>query len=274
MEENAITAEQGTTPVTEEESTVPEAENAESTGTDTTAEETAGTADESTTSPAESAETEAHEEAEEKPFYLPVKVNHEERELTLDEATKYAQLGLAQEPVFGRMSRIANECGKTLTEMLTDMENSIRDNLYNRLLEEAGGNEEIAKRLLEVEMRERDAAYENTVKSEEKAQADEKDRQKERLAGELQELMTEFPNISSAKDVPKSVYADASKNKRSLLDAYLRYQHAEGRKIREAKASQEAASAASVGSRRDAAPAGDPDPVMQALNRGLRSALG
>lgn len=272
MEENAIVTEQSTTSAPETESAAA-AEETTAVPAEETVTEDAAPADESTTSPAEDAPAET-QEAEAPAFVLPVKVNHEERELTLEEATRYAQLGIAQEPVIARMKRIATDCGKTLPDMIADMEKSLRDNLYGSLLEQAGGNEEIAKRLLEVETKERDAAFASAMQAEEKAAADEKEQSRERLAGELRELMEECPEITGAKDVPKTVFTDAAKSGRSLTDAYLRYRHSEQKRVEAAKRAQQSAAAASVGSRQDSAPANDPDPILAALTGGLRSAIG
>ena len=112
MEENAIVTEQSTTSAPETESAAA-AEETTAAPTEETVTEDAAPADESTTSPAEDAPAET-QEAEAPAFVLPVKVNHEERELTLEEATRYAQLGIAQEPVIARMKRIATDCGKSL----------------------------------------------------------------------------------------------------------------------------------------------------------------
>lgn len=220
-------------------------------------------------------EAEAEEPEEETfPPTIPVRVGDEERALTAEEASRYAQLGLQSEETYTRIQRIAAGFGKSATQMLDDLENAGREQLYNRLLEECGGNEEIARRLLTVEMNERNAAYERQQTEAREADKTAHQRQQERLAEGLREVMEEFPEeIRKAADVPKSVYADAMKNGRSLLDAYLRYQRSEGKKAAAAQKAKENAAAASVGSRQDTAPQDNPDPVLAALERGLGAAL-
>ena len=128
--------------------------------------------------------------------------------------------------------------------------------------------------MLDAEMKEKDAAYATRQQEAAKSAEDAKAARQEKLAGELQELMDEFPErVKAARDVPQSVYADAQKNGRSLLDAYLRYDRAEAKKVNAAKAAAASAAESTAGSQRDTAPAQSPNPFMDALARGMKAGL-
>lgn len=213
-------------------------------------------------------------ETEPAPVTIPVRYNHEDRELTLEEATRYAQLGLQQDAQLQRLNRLAADNAKTLQQLIGDLEQSYREQVYAGLLEECGGNEAVARRLLDAEMKEKDAAYATRQQEAAKSAEDAKAARQEKLAGELQELMDEFPErVKAARDVPQSVYADAQKNGRSLLDAYLRYDRAEAKKVNAAKAAAASAAESTAGSQRDTAPAQSPNPFMDALARGMKAGL-
>lgn len=124
---------------------------------------------------------------------IPVRYNHEDRELTLEEATRYAQLGLQQDAQLQRLNRLAADNDKTLQQLIGDLEQSYREQVYAGLLEECGGNEAVARRLLDAEMKEKDAAYATRQQEAAKSAEDAKAARQEKLAGELQELMDEFP---------------------------------------------------------------------------------
>lgn len=87
-------------------------------------------------------------ETEPAPVTIPVRYNHEDRELTLEEATRYAQLGLQQDAQLQRLNRLAADNDKTLQQLIGDLEQSYREQVYAGLLEECGGNEAVARRLL------------------------------------------------------------------------------------------------------------------------------
>ncbi|MDD4699342.1 MAG: hypothetical protein PHV07_03670, partial [Oscillospiraceae bacterium] len=72
----------------------------------------------------------------------------------------------------------------------------------------------------------------------------------DRLTEGFIQLQKEFPEISEISKVPKVVISNAIDKNISLLDSYLRFLHSENRKIEQAKATQEAAARASVGTQK------------------------
>ena len=232
---------------------LPEAEPA---STATAAAEPTDETGEADTTPAADTEQDV-QPGDGQPIVIPVRYNHESRELTLEEAQALAQKGLKFDelsPTLDKIRYLAAANQKSVQEMV--------DALVD------GGNEALAKRLYEAEKDKWSARYANA--REEEAKAPEKDRAglTERLANEFVELKAEFPDVAEFKQVPQPVVDMAVNKGISLTDAYLRYQHANARKASAAKAAQEAASKASPGPQ--AAGAGETtNPTIDAMLAGV-----
>ena len=273
-EENVITGtEQVTTPAAESENnaTVSATESAAGTdnGTQATADKPAegeaSTAAGDTTPSPEDAETNAQ------PFTIPVKYKSEELNLTAEEAVPHIQRGMMYHE---KLHRLASECGKDVDGFINDLYKASERATYERLLTEAGGNENVAKRLLELEQQKKNAAYQKAQEEEKNAAQSERVRLEERLAAEFFELQAECPNYTSFEQVPQAVLKLATDKNISLYDAFLRYERAENKKIETAKQQQAQAAAASVGSQAAQPPESSVNPTMDALMAGLRRGLG
>lgn len=205
------------------------------------------------------------------PIVIPVRYNHESRELTLDEAQALAQKGLKFDelsPTLDKIRYLAAANQKSVQEMVDALVEGQDKQLYNAILEECGGNEALAKRLYEAEKDKWNTRYANS--REEEARAPEKDKEDltSRLAGEFLELKAEFPDVAEFKQVPQPVVDMAVNKGITLTDAYLRYQHSESKKALAAKAAQEAAAKASPGPQ--AAGAGETtNPTIDAMLAGV-----
>ena len=95
----------------------------------------------------------------------------------------------------------------------------------------------------------------------------------DRLASEFIQLQQEFPNLSDFSAVPKEVMEEAVRDNRHLLDAYLRYERREAKKIEKNTAAQAAAAAASAGSQADRPPVGV-NPAVAAAMRAVDAVFG
>ena len=247
---------------------LPEAEPA-STAT-AAAEPTDETGEASDTTPAADTEQDVPP-GDGQPIVIPVRYNHESRELTLEEAQALAQKGLKFDelsPTLDKIRYLAAANQKSVQEMVDALVDGQDKQLYQSILEECGGNEALAKRLYEAEKDKWSARYANV--REEEAKAPEKDKAglTERLANEFVELKADFPDVAEFKQVPQPVVDMAVNKGISLTDAYLRYQHANARKASAAKAAQEAASKASPGPQ--AAGAGETtNPTIDAMLAGV-----
>lgn len=207
---------------------------------------------------------------------IPVRYNHQSRQLSAAEATALAQKGLKYDelsPMLDKIRLLAAGCGKSVTEMVDGLVAAGDQALYRRLLEEAGGNEQVAGRLMELEKTKRQTALAEAAKTQQEREADDRQALADRLATEFMELQSDFPEVQEFSAVPKSVVQTAIDKNISLYDAYLRYERAEGKKAAQAAQQQAVAAAASVGSRSDAPPQEAPDPVLRAMEQGFRSVL-
>ena len=83
-----------------------------------------------------------------------VKFNKEIKQLSTDEAAILAQKGMKYDLVSGdlvRLKTLAQNAGKNISDYLTDIENESAAARKKILLEEVGGNEELAERIIKLE---------------------------------------------------------------------------------------------------------------------------
>lgn len=244
------------------------------------------TAEEGAGAPEEDAATAAPEQTdgtgdtgagEAPPFQLGVQFHDEHRTLTEEEAVGYAEKGMLYDeltPMLDKLRLMAAGCDKTLPEMVDELMASHDNARLQQLMTETGGNEEIAKRLLQAEQAERQRTFERKQAESATAEKSQREQLTQRLAAEYVEAAKEFPELKEFKDLPESVVNTAIRSGIHLMDAYGRWRRAEDRKIGAAKETAAKAAASSTGSQKDIPPQNDPDPVLAALDRGLNAALG
>ncbi len=226
-----------------------------------------------------SAAEEGEEAAESEADEFRISVTHEEetRELTAQEAAVYAQKGMLYDeiaPAWSELCRMAAERKETPERLIRALAQAEDQILYDRLLQEANGNRSVADRLMELEKSKRKNAAADAEREKEAAKASARQARTERMAAEFVELQAEFPEVREFKEIPKSVVKTALDKQIHLMDAYLRYQRSENRKIENNRQSQRAAAAASVGSRADTEPEpSEMDPLIRAMLDGVNAAL-
>lgn len=206
-----------------------------------------------------------------------VRYNHEDRELSMEEARNYAQMGLRYEsmtPMLDKLRMMAAGRGQSLAEFVDAWSAADQRATLEQYMQKTGGDRETAEKLMRMEQAERRAACEERDRQDQKADEDARTAVTSRLASEFVELQGEFPEITTIEGVPDAVIRDATKNGRHLLDAYLRYQRAESKKIERNTAATAQAAGASVGSQTDAPPSGDKDSATEAMLRGVHSVFG
>ena len=266
MDENMNTAveNEGTTPQTETvEGAVPEADP-------TPAENPAPEQPEGTTPAAEPAAEDPQTPAA--PF-LPVKFRHEMRDLTREDAAKYAQMGLlreAEQPMLDDLAFLGAAQGKSPAEFVRWLKQEEEEAMREDKLNITGGDADAAEILVQAEFAKRREALNLRARQEQEAEAAAEQSTLDRLAGELVELRELVPELTDWDAIPQAVKEDAIKNNRNLTDAYLRYMHREGKNIEQNRAAQAAAAAASVGSQADKPTGGDP--AIEAMIRAVRNA--
>lgn len=183
--------------------------------------------------------------------FLSVRYNHEDRELTQAEAQSYAQRGIQAEPLMADLRYLAAQDGhKSVKEFLETLkkaaEDSRMENIRGQLVDE--DNEDLINAIYSAEVSKIKNAAGVIEADEQKAFAAEYENEHTRLADEFIALQKEFPELKEFKEVSKSVLQLAQKEKISLLDAQLRFNHAENKKIKEAEQSAAAAAESSTGS--------------------------
>ena len=268
---------EGTTPTPTAESAA-ETDVQDETAVDTQPMQQSDAEDADTTPPSadDDAAAQPTEEPATAPITIPVRFNHEERELTVEEATAFAQKGMAYDritPTLDKIRRLAAGCGKSMDEMVDALVEASDNNLRQQLLMEAGGNQSVADRLYELEKSKRENAYTTRQQAEAQAELDARNSMDERLAAEFLELQAEFPELSDFKAVPREVVSEAIKKNISLYDSYLRYERKNTKNAAQNARQQTETAAVTMGSRADRAPAVAEDPLIAAMMEGVRAAL-
>ena len=269
MDDNQIVE---TTETAEAEATTPEAEAAtpEAPAEEAAAADTTAQADEN--GGEEAAAGDAAEEAAAPAFTVPVKYNKQYRELTPDEASVYAQKGMkyeSLEPHLAKLRFIGQQTGQSLEKVLEGMYQASEDLARKKILDEAGGNQALADRLMEARQVKNKAAFDAMMADDKKAAESEIADNNQRLAAEFRDLHAEFPAIAKIEDVPQSVIKSALRSGRDLLSEYLRYQHAESKRVKQAETQKAAAAKASAGSQASGAGPSDTSPEIAAMLQGI-----
>ena len=195
-------------------------------------------------------------------FKLPVKFYGEHRELTLEEATEYAQKGMnyeklkseldgyeANKPVFDKLTYLSQKHGKSIDEIINGLMTADEQMLRREITEKYGDlPDEVVSRLLEQEKNKAQNTYSDYVNQQKQQQAEAEKQEHVRIAKEFLELQKEFPELENINKVPDSVIIDAVENKRNLIDAYLRYANKESRRVQAAQQAAQTAKKSTTGS--------------------------
>ena len=182
---------------------------------------------------------------------IPVKFNKQVRRLTTAEAAALAQKGMkldSMEPSLSKLRYVAASSGKTLEQLAADIYTESEEAARARILEKAGGDEELAAMLTEAERGRRQKAYDAVIAAEREAQTRAEREECERREAGFQALCRLFPEFEHPDQLPPAVRQEADEEDITLLDAYLRYRLREERKGARALIRGQAAAAASAGS--------------------------
>ena len=222
-------------------------------------------------SEAEHNETEVAVTPDDEPL-ITVKYNKQAKSLSRADAVSYAQKGMKYDsvsPMLESLKYVAAAEGKTLAEFVDAIRNQHDENAMAELIDQCGGNDELAGELFEARKGKHKEAYENLLKAEQDAEVETEEAVTQRLADELAALREEFPEITEYSKLPKAVVREADEKGIPLLDAYLRFLHREQRKSEAAKAQQATAAKASVGAQASAEGNETRDPTIAAMMKGI-----
>lgn len=224
--------------------------------------------------PADTTPPTADDSADTAPPTVPVKFRHQSRELSMEEATGYAQMGLKYEslqPTLDKIRMMAAGRGQGLEEFVNAWAAAEEQAALDRLTEKTGGDRDVAGQLWELETTRRQKVCEDRRQLAQKEEESFIQDLNSRLAAEYRELTEECPEITSVDNLPEGVWQDAANNGRHLLDAYLRHQRRESRRIEQNERDRKAAEAAAVGALADAPDGDSHDAATAAMLRAVRS---
>lgn len=272
MEElNTNVVPEGTVPQDPQENNATE-ENAENIEQSATSADNDNAESETQSADNENLEQGLDESAADAPF-LSLLHNHEIWDFNREETVDYVQTGIYAKPILADLRYLAAQEGhKSVKELVENLKktahNTRLDNIRSQLVDDA--DEDMLNAILSAEMQKfKDAA--GVIEADErKAFESEYENEHQRLADEFISLQKEFPELKEFKDVPKSVLQMAQKEKISLLDAQLRFNHAENKKIKQAEQSSAAASESSTGSMQSSADDATSS-ILDAMRKGIWS---
>lgn len=218
-------------------------------------------------------------DANQVPVSITLNVAGEEKEYTPDEAAPLVENGLkwqAFQESYDKLEYLAETIGKDVPALIDAMMASSEEAAVEKLKEQCGGNEEVAKKLYAYQKQERLSKLGEkkaaSLRSKEEMTKAQRDKLQDTLAQGYIELAKEIPDkFPSFKDVPRPVVDMAVKKGISLLDAYLRFEHSENQKRESAKAKQAAAAGSSAGTM-ESKPV-ETAPEIDAFLAGLRRSL-
>lgn len=218
-------------------------------------------------------------DANQVPVSITLNVAGEEKEYTPDEAAPLVENGLkwqAFQESYDKLEYLAETIGKDIPALVDAMMASSEEAAVEKLKEQCGGNEEVAKKLYAYQKQERLSKLGEkktaSLRSKEEMTKAQRDKLQDTLAQGYIELAKEIPDkFPSFKDVPRPVVDMAVKKGISLLDAYLRFEHSENQKRESAKAKQAAAAGSSAGTM-ESKPV-ETAPEIDAFLAGLRRSL-
>ena len=186
----------------------------------------------------------------EAPIRVPVRFNHQSRELLGDEAVAYAQKGLKWEAFredYDRLRFLAEGKGVSVSELIegfmqTDEEHELAEALASC------HDEETARQLTALRRQQRMARFEDSATRETAEEQTEKEKMSDRLAAEYCALKTAVPEAPSFEQLPKEVIRTAVELGISLFDAYLRYGYEQNRLTQAAAETRRQSAQSSTGS--------------------------
>lgn len=158
---------------------------------------------------------------------IPIKFNKEIRRISADEAAALAQKGMKFDMISSdleRLRRMASSSGSSITDFITALEENQAQAKRLEVLEECGGNESLADKIIKLQA--------------ESGKADE----------DITELQSFFPEIKDKSALPESVLERAQLTGENLLNCFLRYRLSQERAAQSEAKAQKAAANSSVGS--------------------------
>ena len=194
------------------------------------------------------------------------------------QAEDYARLGYDFrqniEPIMEKFARIAaastkenGENFESLSEFAEFMLGAIDENLRERCLEDARGDEDLANELFNSRKAVRDSEYNEKQERRRRESEQAQSEKTQKIADEFLKLQKKFPEIKTYAELPQEVKTYAAKNGVSLLEAKLTIDYDNRISAEKAKADAENAANKTTGSQAGSSDSGTDD-VIAAMLRG------
>ena len=200
---------------------------------------------------------------------VPIQFNHQYRELSIAEAATWAQKGMQADSLLQDLQYLAAANGAgSIPALLKALRGAHESMLIDQYSKRTGGDEQLARQLVELEQHKYGAAAQQIGQQQQQAQRQAAGQINQRLADEFIALQREIPEIGRFDQLPQAVIERSVKTGIPLIDSYLRYQYAAQRAAGQARQQQQAADSASAGSMHSASGA-QPGAAVSAMLRGL-----
>lgn len=200
---------------------------------------------------------------------VPIQFNHQYRELSIAEAATWAQKGMQADSLLQDLQYLAAANGAgSIPALLKALRGAHESMLIDQYSKRTGGDEQLARQLVELEQHKYGAAAQQIGRQQQQAQRQAAGQINQRLADEFIALQREIPEIGRFDQLPQAVIERSVKTGIPLIDSYLRYQYAAQRAAGQARQQQQAADSASAGSMQSASGA-QPGAAVSAMLRGL-----
>lgn len=203
---------------------------------------------------------------------IPIRYNHQDRVLTLEEATAYSQKGLKYDslaPMLDDLSMLAAMRGIDSHELIKSLIKIDEDNKREEIMERANGDEEIAEILMKKYREEISGKFKRISEAQADADKAEEAAKKEtiesKIVDEFDSVRQEFPEFDTVDKLPKEVL-EKVKGGESLFNAVLQHKHNVNKIAAAANKKNAANNKASTGS----VGGGEDDPLLSAFLNGLR----
>lgn len=186
---------------------------------------------------------------------IPVKFNKQKMMLSCDEASVLAQKGMKFDKMkntLDKLSYLGAVNGQSTDEYIDSLIAKREEEIQSIARQQANGDEELYKKLIELEHYENQSAYEKISNAKQNENVSDNSDELERLADEFIELKERVPSISSLDDVSDEVVKIAAESGICLFDAYLRHEFFEKQSIERAIDDQKNAKNSSTGSQSSA----------------------
>lgn len=175
--------------------------------------------------------------------FLSVQFNHQNRDMTKEQAVEFAQKGLLYEkirPVYHKLDYLAAQQNTNVAALVDGLVSAAEAAYRQSLVQKFGDDAQVVEDLMTLYRSRNQEKYNRLLADREAADAQtaaaEQTAREGRLAEQFLALQKEFPEIKDFSALPKAVVRRAAEGKADLTAAYLLHRHRQEQKIAAAEA--------------------------------------